>query len=285
MTRGKRLRRTIMRRVRTATVKKHQSRTYRGKREQQGDTAYSGYWQAVVCGILFVALITLKLIMPGNLSTVRETLAQWLVRDADFEEAFSAVGRAMSGEDGIAESLSDAYVAVFGGEDEAKEVSGNLIGVEVPEEEAAKLLTQRELPASAVAEQRILGFAYAAPLAGEMTSPFGWREHPTTGCEVFHYGVDLAAEEGAEVACFADGTVGVVGSHVELGKYVTVNHVDGFSTLYAHCSTVCVKSGETVEKGEKIACVGSTGNATGAHLHFEIHDGKEYLNPVYYLDS
>ena len=283
MARGKRLRRTFERRLRRGMKSAPRVSDSRGKREQTSPPQ-RGYLQAVICGILFVALIALKLVMPGNLGTVRETLAQWLVRDADFVSAFSAVGRAVSGEGGIADSLSDAYVAVFGG-NEVKEVSGDLIGVEIAGDEAKTLLAQRELPEFAVAEQHILGFDYVSPLAGETTSPFGWREHPTMGEETFHYGVDLAASEGTDVVCFADGVVGVVGDNVELGKYVTVNHENGVSTLYAHCSTVKVKSGAEVKKGETVACVGSTGNATGAHLHFEIHDGEEYLNPVYYLVS
>lgn len=283
MARGKRLRRTFERRLRRGTKGAPQRNDRGGKREQTSPPQ-RGYLQAVICGILFVALIALKLVMPGNLGAVRETLAQWLVRDADFVSAFSAVGRAVSGEGGIADSLSDAYVAVFG-RNEAKEASGDLIGAEISGDEAAALLAQRELPEFAAREQHILGFDYVSPLTGEMTSPFGWREHPTTGEETFHYGVDLAASEGTDVACFADGTVGVVGDNVELGKYVTVNHENGVSTLYAHCSAVKVKSGAEVKKGETVACVGSTGNATGAHLHFEIHDGEEYLNPVYYLVS
>lgn len=283
MARGKRLRRTFARRLRRGTKSAPRVSDSRGKREQTSPPR-RGYLQAVICGILFVALIALKLVMPGNLGAVRETLAQWLVRDADFVSAFSAVGRAVSGEGGIADSLSDAYVAVFGG-NAAKEVSGDLIGVEISGDEAAALLAQRELPEFAVAEQHILGFDYVCPLEGETTSPFGWREHPTTGEETFHYGIDLAADEGTDIACFAAGTVGIVGDNVELGKYVTVNHENGVSTLYAHCSAVTVKSGAAVKKGETVGRVGCTGNATGAHLHFEIHDGKEYLNPVYYLVS
>ena len=66
-----------------------------------------------------------------------------------------------------------------------------------------------------------------------------------------------------------------------LGNYVTVNHEGGFSTLYAHCSAITASAGQSVKKGDAIAKVGSTGNATGSHLHFEVHDGEEYLNPVY----
>ena len=242
-------------------------------------------WQVIACGTLFVALIGLKLLMPGNLSALRGTLGQWLVRDADFVSAFSAVGRAAGGEQTWGDSLSEAYVAVFGGESKAQEVSGNLIGMTVSEQDVSDLTGTRELPALAVGEQRILGFAYAPPLSGTVTSPFGWRDDPNGAGECFHYGLDIAGEEGASVACFADGSVGTVGESNILGNYVTVNHAGGVSTLYAHCSAVTVSAGQSVKKGDTIAKVGSTGNATGAHLHFEVHDGEAYLNPVYYVAS
>lgn len=152
-----------------------------------------------------MALICLKLLMPGNLSALRGTLGQWLVRDADFISAFSAVGRAASGEQDWGDSLSEAYVAVFGGESKAQEVSGNLIGMTVSEQDVSDLTSARELPALAVGEQRILGFSYTTPLSGTVTSPFGWRNDPNGAGECFHYGMDIAGEEGASVACFADG--------------------------------------------------------------------------------
>ena len=241
--------------------------------------------QIVVCGALFVALVGLKLMMPGHLSELRGTLGQWLVRDADFVAAFSAVGRAASGEQAWGDSLSEACVAVFGGEGRAQEASGELIGVTVPEQDVSGFVSERALPAQAVGEQRILGFSYVCPLSGTMTSPFGWRADPVSGEERFHYGVDIAGAEGDSVACFADGSVGMVGESALLGNYVTVNHDLGFSTLYAHCSAIAVSAGQRVQKGEVIASVGATGNATGPHLHFEVHDGGQYLNPIYYVVS
>ena len=247
--------------------------------------------RTIVCGVLFVALVGLKLLLPGRMAAVRGTLGSWLVRDADFVSAFSAVGHAVSGEGGVLDSLEDAYVAVFGGEQqEATEVSGPAeVGTDAAaqSEDAspaeASLTETRDYPEHAVAEQRVLGFDYAAPLQGQITSPFGWREHPTSGREAFHYGVDIAADEGAAISCFADGTVGVVAESVELGKYLTVHHENGVITLYAHCSRVTVSSGAAVKMGDKLAEAGSTGNATGTHLHFEIHDGEDCLNPEYYL--
>lgn len=241
--------------------------------------------QIVVCGALFVALVGLKLMMPGHLSELRGTLGQWLVRDADFVAAFSAVGRAASGEQAWGDSLSEACVAVFGGEGRVQEASGELIGVTVPEQDVSGFVSERALPAQAVGEQRILGFSYVCPLSGTMTSPFGWRADPVSGEERFHYGLDIAGAEGDSVSCFADGSVGTVGESALLGNYVTVNHDLGFSTLYAHCSAIAVSAGQRVQKGEVIASVGATGNATGPHLHFEVHDGGQYLNPIYYVVS
>lgn len=247
-------------------------------------TAPRMVWQLALSGVLFVALIALKLAMPGHLTSLRGTLADWLVNDADFVSAFSAVGRAASGEQPLGDSLSEAYTAVFGEtEQTAQEVSADLADLSAAA--PAETASPRDLPACAVGEQRVLGFSYASPLSGTMTSPFGWREDPTTGEEAFHYGLDLAGAEGDAVSCFADGTVGVVGESTILGRYLTVDHANGFSSLYAHCSAVTVSSGQAVEKGQRIASVGSTGNATGPHLHFELHEGSSYLNPVYYVAS
>ena len=277
-------------------------RAYRGAahaaRGQEGTgTAAGTLLRSVVCGVIFVLLITLKLLLPGNLAGVRGTVGQWLVRDADFTAAFSAVGRAVSGESGAIRALNDAYLAVLGQKGEAQEVSGSVDDLSAqdavpeqsaqdtaPEQSAAEsTLPARELPEQAAAEPHALSFTYCAPLNGKMTSPFGWREHPVTGAEAFHYGVDIAAEDGTAIACFADGTVGAVGESTTLGKYLTVNHADGVSTLYAHCSAITAASGAEVSQGQKIAEVGHSGNATGPHLHFEVHDGEAYLDPAGYL--
>lgn len=103
------------------------------------------------------------------------------------------------------------------------------------------------------------------------------------GEEKFHYGLDIAADTGTAIGCFADGVVTAVGESSSYGKYVMVSHGEDYSTLYAHCSRITVTSGTAVKEGEKIAEVGETGIATGPHLHFEIHKGETYLNPIYYV--
>lgn len=278
-----RRRRANVRRRAPRPVSRPAPRAGRGQKSAEAAQPISlNQLRTVVCGAVFVALVGLKLLLPGAMAGVRGTLGTWLARDADFVSAFSAVGRAVSGEGGALDSLEDAYVAVFGtADDAAAEVSNS---VELPLEPTDAALTlEPPYPEKAAAEQRVLGFDYAPPLTGEVTSPFGWREHPNTGREAFHYGVDIAAEEGADVCCFADGTVGAVGDSVELGNYLTVHHENGVLTLYGHLSRVTVASGDKVSRGDKLGEAGHTGNATGTHLHFEIHDGEVYLNSEYYL--
>ncbi len=260
MTKVQKLRRAVRRRARKAgTVQTPR----RARTAQQNPKARRRMLQTIVCAAVFVALIALKLLVPGNLAVFRASLDSWLVRDADFVAAFHAIGEAVGGEEELGESLSAAYTAVFGDTENAVEVLG-----------AENIAVQQE----------ILGFDCVSPLNGTLTSGFGSREDPNTGKEATHCGVDIAAAEGTDILAFADGTVSIVGDSTVLGKYLTVQHENGYETLYAHCSAIAVRSGESVSAGDKIAAVGQTGNATGPHLHFELHRDDTFLNPVYYLD-
>ena len=113
------------------------------------------------------------------------------------------------------------------------------------------------------------------PVAGTITSPQGYRTDPITGETSYHSGTDIAVPEGTPILAAADGTVTVAnaldswgGSY---GYYVKLDHGGRLTTLYAHCSSICVTAGQQVKTGEVIAYVGQTGRATGPHLHFEIN--------------
>ena len=150
---------------------------------------------------------------------------------------------------------------------------------------AAATYTAENTPEDVCLTQQVLGFAYAPPLEGTVTSAFGYRLHPIAGENRFHYGVDIDAEEGTGIRAFADGVVGVVAQSSDLGNYVTVDHPGGFTTLYAHCKCITASAGQTVRCGAILAQVGQTGAATGPHLHFELHWDQVYINPVYYVAS
>ena len=129
-----------------------------------------------------------------------------------------------------------------------------------------------------------LPFSYRIPVGGYSASGFGYRLHPILDEVKFHYGTDVAANSGDDIGAFAAGTVTFAGEEENLGNYVTVDHGGGWQSLYAHCGTVYVKAGDSVQQGQKLALVGATGLATGPHLHFELtHDGV-YLNPEYYIN-
>lgn len=112
------------------------------------------------------------------------------------------------------------------------------------------------------------------PVAGTITSPQGYRTDPFTGEVSYHSGTDISAPEGTPILAAANGTVTIAnatdswgGSY---GYYVKINHGGGLTTLYAHCSSICVTVGQQVQAGQVIAYVGHTGRATGSHLHFEV---------------
>ena len=116
------------------------------------------------------------------------------------------------------------------------------------------------------------------PVAGTITSKFGHRVDPITGEVSSHTGTDIACAEGTPILAAADGTVTVAngldswgGSY---GYYIQIDHGGGLETLYAHCSSICVTTGQQVQAGQVIGYVGHTGRATGSHLHFEIHINK-----------
>ena len=138
------------------------------------------------------------------------------------------------------------------------------------------------VPTNVSYECPVLPFEYVSPVSGIKSSGFGYRLHPIENKVKYHYGTDFAANTGTAVTAFADGVIVAAGDSDSYGKYMIIDHGDGYSTLYAHCSELCMGCGE-VNKGDVIARVGSTGAATGPHLHFELMCNDTYLNPEFYL--
>jgi murein DD-endopeptidase MepM/ murein hydrolase activator NlpD len=117
-----------------------------------------------------------------------------------------------------------------------------------------------------------------------MTSPFGYRTPPTGGASSYHQGVDLAGPAGTPIYAARSGRVTIAGWGNAAGYYVTINHLDGFSSIYMHLSSYCVSSGATVSQGQLIGYMGNTGVSTGNHLHFGIAYNGAYVNPASYVN-
>lgn len=116
-----------------------------------------------------------------------------------------------------------------------------------------------------------------------MSSPFGFRQSPTAGASTYHQGVDLAAPANTEVYATRAGVVTTTSYSSTAGYYVTINHGDGFSSIYMHLNNYVVSAGQAVSAGQKIGYVGRTGVATGYHLHFGIAYNGAYVNPCAYV--
>ena len=117
----------------------------------------------------------------------------------------------------------------------------------------------------------------------KISSPFGFRESPTSGASRYHQGVDLAANAGTPIVASRGGTVTIASYSNSAGYYVTINHGDGFSSIYMHMTNYVVSSGQKVNQGQTIGYVGSTGISTGNHLHFGIAQNGAYVNPCSYV--
>jgi murein DD-endopeptidase MepM/ murein hydrolase activator NlpD len=116
-------------------------------------------------------------------------------------------------------------------------------------------------------------------------SSFGWRIDPFNGMLAMHEGVDFVVDVGTPVFAAAGGVVRFAGIHPQYGYMVEIDHGNDFTTRYAHCSRLLVKEGEVVQRGAKIAESGSTGRATGPHVHFEVRYRGVAQNPARFLQA
>lgn len=154
----------------------------------------------------------------------------------------------------------------------------NVETAEVEEQETVKL-TQMEQDAKDILESKSL----IIPLKGTITSRFGARNPKTPTVPKNHTGIDIAVNEGTVFSAAMSGIVEEVSSKGDLGNHFKIVS-DDVATVYAHCSKIYVKEGDEIYQGQKIGEVGSTGNSTGPHLHFEIRKANRYVDPNLILE-
>ncbi len=126
---------------------------------------------------------------------------------------------------------------------------------------------------------------WPVPSSTSISSPFGYRIHPIFNTYKLHTGIDIRASSGSSIVAAESGIVllSSYGYNGGYGNYVIILHGDGLTTRYAHCSSLAVSEGQTVAKGQVIASVGSTGDSTGPHLHFEVRKDGICYDPISYL--
>lgn len=152
------------------------------------------------------------------------------------------------------------------------------------EERSDQLTVLEALVVSTSANKKFL--PSLAPVdGGWLSSSFGWRIDPFSGQKSFHEGLDFPSESGTPIIAAASGKVIFADVHPQYGKMVEIDHGNGLVTRYAHASKLFVKEGDFIVRGQKIAAVGSTGRATGPHLHFEVRLNGAPQNPARFLLS
>lgn len=144
-------------------------------------------------------------------------------------------------------------------------------------EELARLALQGENPPS--------NASWVTPVSGyTISSPFGMRVHPILGTSRMHNGIDMACAQGTPIYATRAGTVTTASYQAGgAGNYVSINHLDGFASIYMHMTHYVVSAGQSVSQGQLIGYVGSTGLSTGPHLHFGISYAGTYVNPLAYI--
>jgi murein DD-endopeptidase MepM/ murein hydrolase activator NlpD len=160
-----------------------------------------------------------------------------------------------------------------------------LIGVQ-PEVEDAGIVDRVKLVQLTTLEKQLLldqvPNGRPVSLFKGVSSGYGWRSHPVRGTREFHHGIDYRGDRGAPVVATADGVVEFAGYHrgSGYGNLVIISHAFGFKTFYGHLHEMKVKTGEFVARGDVIGGIGSTGVATGPHLHYEVNFVQKKLNPA-----
>ena len=124
---------------------------------------------------------------------------------------------------------------------------------------------------------------WPCPSYSRISSQYGYRTHPISGTRKLHKGLDIAASSGNPVIAAASGTVVKSYFSSSYGNYVVISHGGGLMTAYAHMTRRLVSAGQTVAAGQQVGTVGSTGNSTGPHLHFEVYVGGSTTNPMNYF--
>jgi murein DD-endopeptidase MepM/ murein hydrolase activator NlpD len=150
---------------------------------------------------------------------------------------------------------------------------------ESSQEIETRLRALQQTPRGRARMQRGFSGRFIRPADGPITSGFGMRFHPILHRDRMHTGIDIGAGYGAAIHAAADGEVVMAGYMRGYGNTVIIDHGGGVSTLYGHCSSIEVSEGQTVRQGDIIARVGSTGLATGPHLHFEVRHNGTPVNP------
>ena len=272
--------------------------------EEEGEITY---WQVIFESSSFTDMLD-RMNMVDEIAADTQRLVDLQVASATVEENQRILNEEMLDLQETRQQLSDSEEMLKVKRTESDDILRELIAqqseFQAVLDEASKiqddLLTeiaqkQKELQAAQYKEELVKmalkgenppsNATWIEPVSGyTISSPFGNRKSPTAGASSNHKGVDMACPSGTPIYATRAGTVTVASYQAGgAGYYVSINHGDGFASIYMHMTRYVVSKGQSVAQGELIGYVGSTGVATGPHLHFGVSYGGTYVNPMAYL--
>lgn len=213
------------------------------------------------------------------------------LEDAKTEQE-SAKARQEEAKSELQDKVDEAAKLVTAIESEEDEYSDALNELKAEQDRVDKLIIQRQKELEELINSNKIQFdpgtGYYYPLPSSCTkisSPFGYRKHPISGKYSMHTGIDLPAPKNTNIYAARGGVVSISNYSSSYGNYVVVQHDGGISTLYAHMNSRAVKANDIVKQGQVIGYVGTTGNSTGNHLHFEVRVNGTKVNPVDYYPN
>jgi murein DD-endopeptidase MepM/ murein hydrolase activator NlpD len=247
----------------------------------------SGYLDVVLGASTFAEFVA-RTRLVGAIVREDARLIEQYAADRDRTDALRREVAARQAEVRDAVAATDAYRHALEEQAAAKrEVLRRVIQERTAAEQAVRDLERESAELEALIRRlqgtgpgRRLTAGLVMPLRGPLTSRFGYRRHPLFGRRHFHAGIDIAAPRGTPVRAAAAGTVIFAGWYGGYGKLVILDHGEGASTLYGHLSAILVAAGARVARDQVIGQVGSTGYATGPHLHFEVRQGGRPVDPL-----
>jgi septal ring factor EnvC (AmiA/AmiB activator) len=222
--------------------------------------------------------------LPGSAATGGEEVAEVGVDSPEVEPPLDSSGVSAPTGDPVSDVPSEPQARIEAGSDEPLIATLHRSAKQLGQLAASQERSLAEVTGQLESKRAHLAATPAIwPAKGWLTSRFGTRISPFTNQKQFHAGIDIAGERGTDVISPAQGKVVFSGSRGPLGKSIIIDHGYGVRTQYGHSDDLYVKSGETVQRGQRIAALGNSGRSTGPHLHYVVEVKGKAVNPLDYI--
>ena len=255
---------------------------------EQGD---SSYLQVLLNSTSFSDLLSRMEIITAIMEDNKKTVAEYTAAKEDIEQKKEELQATQDSQKEYQENLSYKVDELAASEAEQAALAESIEAYKAESEaeydrissemqEVSSEIAALSAQAAAAGGVPYSGtFVWPTPSCTTTSSAYGYRVHPIYGTVKFHAGEDIPASYGAEILAAASGTVTTAGWVSGYGNYTVIDHGGGTMTAYGHQSSIIVSVGQYVEQGQVIGYVGSTGNSTGPHLHFEVYQNGSTVDP------